>query len=125
MSDAIAATLLEVSGGHPRLLQHCLSPGYLDAGFDPETCRASLSQLPFVWRLFTPFMQDTDTTQRLCQLLAHHDVGPDEPYLREGLLRHLYWQNLLRRSQPGKRLTWRCEALRLAGQHILGCAEVG
>lgn len=124
MSDARASALLEVSGGHPRLLEHCLSLGPPMAGFAETTYRTSLSQSPFVWRLFTPFRQDAATAQRLCQLLAHHDVGAADPYLFDPLLRRLYWKNLLKASQDG-RLVWRCEALRVAGQRILGCEGAG
>jgi len=125
IDDTTAQALLAVSGGHPRLLQHCLSGGPLAPGSDAAAWRASLLTAPFVWHLFTPFMHDVDRQQRLCQLLAHQDVGRNVPYLSDELLRHLYWKNLLKSSPDGQRLIWRCEALRLAGLHVLGCAGMG
>jgi hypothetical protein len=125
MSDAMAAALLEVSGGHPRLLEHCLNLGPPAAGLAEATYHASLSQAPFVWRLFMPFRHDAATAQRLCQLLARSDVSVAAPYLFDLLLRRLYWKNLLKVSQDGTRLLWRCEALRIAGRRILGCEDAG
>src|SRR5262249_4636975 len=121
MSDTMAAALLEVSGGHPRLLEYCLSLSPQTSAMQVTTYRDSLSQSPFVWRLFTPFRQEATTAQRLCQLLAHHDVGSAAPYLFDPLLRRLYWKNLLKTDHNSRRLVWRCEALRVAGQHILDC----
>ncbi|MCP4344345.1 MAG: toll/interleukin-1 receptor domain-containing protein [Desulfobacterales bacterium] len=119
ISEKEAEELLNVSGGHPRLLEQCLDFLNSDACFDSDACQNALMQSPFVWQLFTPFVQDTVITKRLCQLLEQDQVGYAQPYLFDPLLRRLYWKNLLKRSSDGKRLVWRCEALQAAGRQIL------
>jgi len=121
ISDETAEEMLEVSGGHPRLLQQCLSFCRSGAGFDANACRDALIQSPFVWQLFTPFAQDAAATQHLCQLLGQDEVSPAQPYLFDSLLRRLYWKNLLKRCRGGRWLAWRCGTLRVAGRQILGC----
>lgn len=119
--DAVTAqALLAVSGGHPRLLQHCLSLGPLAPASATMRWQEALRTAPFVWRLFTPFRNDAAQRAQLCQLLAHQEGGPHVPYPADALLR-LYWQNILKSSPDGRRLVWRCEALRQAGLSVLGC----
>ena len=81
MSDKTAAELLQLSGGHPRLLQQCLSL-YRQAGvFDLQSHQEMLLQSHFVWQLFTPFVEEGGEDQRLCELLGKKEVGQAKPYL--------------------------------------------
>ncbi len=123
IDDDMAQTLLDVSGGHPRLLQHCLNLCQKNDSFNVAACYETLLQSPFVWQIFAPFRKDAANKQELCQLLAQHEVGPAQTYLFDPLLRRLYWKNLLKRNDK-RRLVWRCEVFRKAGWQILGCEQL-
>ena len=114
-----ARMVLEVSGGHPRLVQHCFSVCQQNSGISAADCCQQLKNLPFVWQLFTPFLNDTTKRTQLCQWLRQQDLGPAQPYLFDALKRRLYWKNILKRTLQ-RRLVWRCELLREVGQQILG-----
>jgi AAA15 family ATPase/GTPase len=116
-----AQRLLSISGGHPRVLEQCFALYAREPGFkEPELIETLLNTL-FVWHIFTPFKEDAEQRQRLCQLLEQSDVGPARTYLADPLLKRLYWKNLLKRSSINYRLSWRCEALRRVGLEILEC----
>jgi hypothetical protein len=121
ISDQTAQEILQISGGHVRLLQKCLTLAQKDFGFNADTAHDTLTRSPFVWRLFTPFVHDSAGRERLCRLLEQDDVGPAQPYLFDPLLKRLYWKNIIKRSGRANRLVWRCEALRAAGKEILRC----
>ncbi len=122
LSRDVAEELLEISGGHPRLLQKALEFHGPDKAFDRKACFEALSQFPPVWRFFTLYKKNdqTEDCRRLREFLTNEDVGPSQPYIFDALVRRLYWQNLLKRSPDGSRLLWRCQAIREAGKRILG-----
>lgn len=119
-----AVRLLEISGGHPRLLHECLDlrrkhGGAVDYG-------RALATSPTVYQSFLPYRHDAGTARRLCELLDSDDLGPAEPYLQDNLLRRLYWKNLVRQTGGGweERLVWRCGTIRDTGRALLGCARM-
>jgi hypothetical protein len=126
LNDEIADKFLELSGGHPILLQKCLHL-YQDEPTRPwQDYPTALSLDPFVWQLFTPFKQNPSEAQQTREWLAQIDIAPSLSlfsygHKRNELLRRLYWKNLLveKLVNRNRRIQWRCEALRLAGQEIL------
>ena len=68
---------------------------------------------------FTPFKRDPEAVKQVCELLSADDLGPDQLYLGDPLLRQLYWKNLIR--PLAGRLHWRCAAIREGGLGVLGC----
>jgi hypothetical protein len=123
IDDKTAEMLLDMSGGHPGILEYCLGLYSRNPRFTKEDLADVLVKLPYVWQLFGPFTQTPEKIQRLCQLFNQEDLGPAHPYLYSPFLRQLYWRNLLKRSSIKNRLTWRGDALRIAAKRILGCKE--
>jgi AAA15 family ATPase/GTPase len=118
-----AERLLDISGGHPRILEQCFILYAGEPGFTGAELTEALLNTLFVWRLFIPFNRDVKQRQRLCRLLKELDVGPARTYLSDPLLKRLYWGNLLKRSSANYRLYWRCEVLRNVGLEILECKD--
>ncbi|MCP4693182.1 MAG: hypothetical protein GY859_34385, partial [Desulfobacterales bacterium] len=127
LSRDAARELLEISGGHPRLLRKALEYYTPGKPFDASACFEALTRFPPVWRFFIHYKKNNPAKdcRRLLEKLAGEDVGPYEPYIYNPLVRRLYWQNLLKRSPDGSRLIWRCQAIREAGKRILGEAHNG
>ncbi|MDM8548465.1 toll/interleukin-1 receptor domain-containing protein [Desulfobacterales bacterium HSG2] len=121
LSERRVGELLHISGGHPGLLQQCLDFYHRNACSDPDTCKEALIQTPFVWQLFMSFIRDTAVRQRLCRLFEQNEVGDVRPYIFDPLLRRLYWRDLIKQSDDGKRLVWRCEVFRVVGRQVLEC----
>ncbi|NIM14879.1 MAG: hypothetical protein GTO45_23180 [Candidatus Aminicenantes bacterium] len=113
--------MLNISGGHPKILEKCFTLYIKNSNLKISDLVDNLVQSDLLWRLITPFIQNTQYWQKLCQLLIQDDVGPSQIYLYDPLLRRLYWNNLLKRDKENRRLKWRCKALRLASQQILKC----
>jgi hypothetical protein len=119
LDDRDAQMLLRISGGHPRLLRHCLH--VWEKGLRLEECQAALMEYPMMWQMVMGFANEPI----LCELLKVEDLGPYQPYLSDPLLRRLYWKNLLTKRNMNRRqhLVWRCDAIRKVGQEILECHE--
>jgi hypothetical protein len=123
IDDETAKKLLDMSGGHPKVLEACFRLYIQNPGFTLQNLLVELYQSPFVWQMFTPFNRDPIQKQHLCELLKQQDVGPAQPYLYDPLLKRLYWRNLIKRNPSNRRLYWQCDALRIVGQQILGCKD--
>ena len=138
LNDKTVKKLLELSGGHPTLLQKCLRLYEKGPTQKWRNYLASLSEYPLVWQLFTPFTQSLSEAKQVCEWLTQKEVAPVSVLYYYGhkhnaLLRRLYWKNVLVekylkkrhkllwwRTTDRKYLCWRCEALRLAGKKVLG-----
>lgn len=120
IDDKTAKKLLDMSGGHPKVLETCFGLHLSNPGFTLNDLTDTLFQSPFVWRLFTPFNGDAGKKRKLSELLEQENVGPAQPYLYDPLLKRLYWKNLIKRAPCNRRLIWRCEGLRMLGRQILG-----
>ncbi len=124
LDDATADELLEVSGGHPQLLDECLklknknSRPLKSTDFIEE-----LTQCDALWQSFQPFKKEQQARQVICEWLKQDKLADWQPYIQNELLRELYWENLLvKRDNNGKHeLEWRCDAVRMAGKTILMC----
>lgn len=115
-----AQTFLSLSGGHPKLIEECWHYFQQRVLISDYAERLSKSS-----SLADTFMQFTDSlieTRQICQWLSQENLGPTETYIRDDLLRQLYWRNLLVVEQD-EQLVWRCEAIRKAGQRILACSN--
>ena len=123
LDDESADQLLVLSGRHPALLQKCLHLFQSERTLEWQDYPAALSHEPFVWGLFTPFLQKE--AEQVREWLAQEKVAPFSAlfsyhHQRNALLRRLYWNNMLveRPIEGRKHLCWRCEALRLAGKEF-------
>jgi hypothetical protein len=101
IDEKIAVKLLEISGGHPGVLEICFNLNAETPNFTFEDLMEKLVQSPVMWRLFMPFRKDTVKKEQVCDLLNLEDVGPAQPYIFDCLLKEF-------------------ETLRQVGQHILG-----
>jgi hypothetical protein len=113
-----AQAFLDMSGGLPKLLAQCWE--YFEKRLPISDCPKRLQKSASLVDAFMPFTDKPVTEkQQICQWLAQEDLGPTEEYIRDDLLRQLYWSNLL--TERNERLVWRCEVIRKAGQEILAC----
>lgn len=119
---AMLDEFLALSGGHPQLLSLCFAL-HCD-GVSPAEYPARLGQADAVWQAFVPFLEDTAERRRLCGLLENEKVAEMEPFIRDPLVRRLYWRNLIYAADR-RVLRWRCEAIREAGRKIIGCTGSG
>ncbi len=121
MRRDVAEEILDISGGHPRLIMESLKFFRPGQPFDANACFEALTIHPFLWRFFIHCRENSPGVdcRRLNEMLASEEVGPHEPYINNNLIRRLYWKNLLKRSPDGSRLIWRCRAIREAGKRVL------
>ena len=119
ISNQTAQDMLNHSGGHPRLITQCFE--YLDqqGHFHHEKYFETQQMKPFVWQMFTPFIRDHRSKDRLRELLKQDIVTHFNPYLHDSLIKSLYWKNLIKKDSSGKNLVWRCELLKSVGRKIL------
>jgi hypothetical protein len=125
LDDELVDKLLIISGGHPQLLNECLRLQQ-ESDLRLEQYSEELSQRNFVWQLFTPFTQNQSERQQVLDWLQQEqDLGKAQPFILDKLKRKLFWKNLLVEREVGgeRRLCWRCEALRMAGQQILSSSS--
>lgn len=127
LSDALVEAFLNISGAHPQLLNECFKLRQKYPSFPLVKYAELLSSVDYIWQSFTPYSQNDSAKDSICEWLQQEDLGKALPYLLDKLLRQLYWKNLLVKQEINgeKRLRWRCEAIRLAGQEILCKGEKG
>lgn len=119
LDDALVDELLTISGGHPQLLNECLTLKKELPNLPLEDYPERLSQSQYARQAFTRLTQDDSLRQKVYELLQKKDLDNFTPFIGDNLLRKLYWENVLKVCETN-RLCWRCEALRIAGQQILG-----
>ncbi|HIE02872.1 MAG TPA: hypothetical protein EYP59_21755 [Thiotrichaceae bacterium] len=124
LDDTLADNFLDISGGVPKLLTECFKLKQQRPDLPLNSYPDRLSQYQYIYGLFTPLIQEPSNRQKVCQWVQKEELGKAEPYIQDNVLRQLYWKNLLveRKINGEKRLFWRCEAMRKAGNHIC-CAE--
>ena len=106
--------VLEFTGRHPRLLQHCLQQGADSA----QACDQLLRESPLPFQLFTHFREESDRLP-LCGLLGQTELGRFELWSDDELLRRLYWANLI--TGQGPNFVWRCAFIQETGREVLEC----
>ena len=79
--------LLELTGQHPRLIQHCLEEGLPD----PEDCADSLETSPYIVQLFSVFLRSDNQREYICELLEKEQLGRYLPWLNDEVIRRLYF----------------------------------
>jgi len=115
LDDALVDDLLMMSGGHPQLLNECLTLQQQQPNLALKDYPEILSQ--FAQAAFIPFIQDDGAKQQLSEYLQQQDLGKFTQPIYSNLLRQLYWKNALvvRGENWNKRLFWRCDAFVMAG----------
>jgi|GEM_PF-2153644 len=119
LDNAVVGKLLEMSGGHPGVLEQCVILYGHKPGFTLPDLVEVVVQSPNICRLFLPFGHDSGRKDELKRLLGGADVGALGERYNDTVIKNLYWKNLLKRGERNRRLYWRSEALRLAGREIL------
>jgi hypothetical protein len=114
-----AARLLTAAGGHPRLIIDALRE--IGDGDGPGQAAARFPASQTLARHFRKLAATPEREGALRGLLDADDHGPFRDWIRDDLIRGLYWRNLLRvePTHRGERLVWRCEAVREAGRRAL------
>ena len=125
LDEALVDKLLTISGGHPGLLNECLTLRQQQPNLPLSDYPEKLSQSEHARQPFEELIQHDDEgmQQSVRQRLSKDgDLGKFSTDIRFEDLRWLYWKNLLvvREIDGKRRLFWRCEALRMAGQNRLG-----
>ncbi|MDD2814509.1 MAG: hypothetical protein PHP00_02075 [Thiotrichaceae bacterium] len=116
---SISKQLMKLSGGHPQLLEQCLT--WHSANKPITDYVEGLSRLPFLTTKFFDLMTTKDNKTSLAEwlkssLIKSIPIRPTWMY-NNPLLKKLYWENLIVLHEDG--LWWRCEAIRLAGEKVL------
>ncbi len=119
LDDSTLHKLLDLTGQHPRLIQHCLEEGIPD----PQECEDSLETSPYIVQLFSVFLKNSNQREYICELLEKEQLGRYLPWLNDEVIRGLYWSNLLKVQD--RKLVWRCELIRRSGRLTLGCSACG
>jgi len=125
LDDELVEQLLVISGGHPQLLNDCLTLRQQEPSLPLSAYPQRLSQCQCIWTALVPFTQDAQVRRQVNQWLQQDKLVQAQPFILDPLLRQLYWKNMLvEREINGTRyLCWRCEALKIAGQHILKAVD--
>nr|VFJ64117.1 MAG: TIR domain-containing protein [Candidatus Kentron sp. FW] len=102
-----AEHLLAITGGHPQLLQKCLRRrGRTD-------CKKLVRRDPDLAALFARYRHNwPQDVARLREWLGRERIGPYRYWPADGLLRDLYWDNLL--VERDDQFAWRCLVIREA-----------
>jgi transcriptional regulator with XRE-family HTH domain len=122
--QAMLGELLESCGGHPALAEEGLEWLVQHEALTAESRRALhelLSRSVRLWQAFLPLAETESSRERLRQRLDAVDLGRASPYLADGELRRLFWNNLItvRGQGDSARLAWRCEIIRQTGRQVL------
>ncbi|MDM8562397.1 hypothetical protein QUF54_03495 [Candidatus Marithioploca araucensis] len=114
LSDLEAKELLEISGGHPKLLKRCLDIKSSDSTLENYAEKLKSE----VWQFFMPFLKEK---AKMGEYLQQDCVAKVQPFILDNLVRKLYWKNLL--VERDNKLCWRCETLRTIGSEIFNLGE--
>ncbi len=120
MNKNLANALLDVSGGHPKLLMECLNLYQAESDLtirDYQTCLID-SKPDYIWQAFTQLIEKPTARQQIREWLQRDEVGPAQPYILNEVLRELYWRNLVK-DTDGKLIWWRCEVIRKIGEEVV------
>jgi len=114
-----AHTILDTTGGHPRLIREVLWCRAKGTPF--EACIRDLAVSKQIEAQFVALTRDSKDAQRIAAWLGQDELGPYRGWIPDPLLRRLYWKNLLRADGPtgSERLVWRCSAIIAAGRRVL------
>lgn len=127
--QAMLGELLESCGGHPALAEEGLQWLAQYSALSADSRHAlheHLSSSTRLWQAFLPLTETEESRERLRRRLETTDLGRASPYLADGELRRLFWNNLITVQGQGDsaRLVWRCEIIRQTGLQVLGaCVE--
>ncbi len=111
LPKAHAQELLELTGGHYRLLRACLRA--LDAG--REISERILADV--LWSLFTPFRDRPEVRAKVIEWLKVESPAPYEPWPSDVTLRKLFWSGAL--ADRADRLVWRSAIFQRVGLRVL------
>lgn len=116
-----AAEILNVSGGHPGLINESLKIASQHNELTFSRYEERLSQSDLLWQAFSPLMAKPGFRERLTTMLTKSELAPYRPYLIDPLLSSLFWRNLIvaKKTKQHKFLCWRCPAIQRAGIQML------
>jgi hypothetical protein len=119
--DDELGTIMDMTGGEPRLIAECLRRRTADPS--PDAYAAIVRNSAIVRQWFAPFTADRLAVARICRMLDRSDLGFFDQIRDDELKRRLYWTGALRKvNERGlEKLAWRCEPVRDRGQELLQC----
>jgi hypothetical protein len=120
LSDDVLALLQELTGGHFGLLRELL--GLVKAGErNREAFVQAVLDSPAIWAAVVPFRDNEQASRSLSSIVGREELGEAERFIRDPILRRIYWLNLIARRRSGSRLQlgWRSPAIRDAVGRIL------
>jgi hypothetical protein len=119
--DDELGTIIQMTGGEPRLIAECLRRRTADPS--PDAYAAIVWNSVIVRQWFAPFAVDPTAVARICRMLDRSDLGFFDHIREDELKRRLYWKGAFRKlSERGlEKLVWRCEPVRDRGRKLLQC----
>jgi transcriptional regulator with XRE-family HTH domain len=123
----VIESLLQLTGGHPALCEEAMAwlagqgaTASVQAVESPQL-RAQLFASACLWQTLLPLAQQAPQREQLRGLAGAEVLGRARPYLQDGMLRRLFWGNLLRVHGVGDQanLHWRCGIAREAALAVL------
>jgi hypothetical protein len=118
LSPEDALTVLEGSGGHPRLIREALR--CRAKGTALAECIQGLTGSRQLESQLTALVRKPEDARKIAGWLEEENLGPYREWIPDPLLRHLYWRNLLRADGPtgSEQLVWRCPAIVEVGRRL-------
>jgi hypothetical protein len=112
LSDEMLVLLKDLTGGHFGLLRELLV--LVKAG---ETNHDAFAQAvldsPTIWAAVAPLRDNEQASRLLMSVIGREELGEAERFIRDPILRRIYWLNLIVRRRLGARLQlgWRSRAI--------------
>jgi hypothetical protein len=69
---------------------------------------------PTIWAAVAPLRENEQAKRLLGSIIGREELGEAERFIRDPILRRIYWLNLIARRKSGARLqlAWRSQAIR-------------
>lgn len=116
----IAALILDVAGGHPRLVQFCLEHFHQTHATGRESYLEILCRHPYLRSLLSDLASRPGFAAGFRRHAMQQDLGVSHEFIDDPVVRLLYWKNLVRRAATprGSRFVWRTEVISTLGKAV-------
>jgi hypothetical protein len=113
LSEKMLGLLQELTGGHFGLLRELFA--LVKAGENNhEAFEQAVRDSPTIWAAVAPLRENEQAKRLLGSIIGREELGEAERFIRDPILRRIYWLNLIARRKSGARLqlAWRSQAIR-------------